>query len=248
MALKHYYKCIFTIKDGSVLKRFYENGQRGEFVENRSWSTAQELVTKHGELSPIYILFADSGRSDTLMYYELLNRIEVEKKSTRSSGRGRYETTVHFSGMELFSNPRPSKVQLEVLSRGEDMSENQINGYTICRTPHVLLGSEYHKILDSRKPDEIRQKDAKEEVCNIIRSVTGKRITSGKFYLCSSDLTKKEEYEVLSQTSTSISELIFERHNLTIDPDDIAYCVTVEKLVNLVEKAIEERDEERERG
>jgi hypothetical protein len=110
------------------LEDVYENKDGSDtFKENKRWVEGERLFResqRNNEQMPI--LFTAAEKEGGLLYYALLDAVEVDDGTT----------TYSFSGLTPFDEERP-KSSLVKKSDNKPLSDRYIRPYAICFTPDL---------------------------------------------------------------------------------------------------------------
>lgn len=122
--------CIYTIRSRRDLDETYLRNGKGEFTENKTWKTGWKLfqeAKRSGQRMPV--IFASAEVTDKLIYYALLNDIEIDETN--------YTTRYEFTQLEKVKGDLPLST-LRLRSTNQPLSENYIRPYAICLTPSFI--------------------------------------------------------------------------------------------------------------
>lgn len=122
--------CIYTMRHTDQLQDVYENkGGSDTFTENKRWVEGERLFResqRNNEQMPI--LFTAAEKEGGLLYYALLEAVEVDDDAST--------TTYSFGELTPFDEERP-KSSLVKRSDNKPLSDNYIRPYAICFTPDL---------------------------------------------------------------------------------------------------------------
>lgn len=140
MALPHELTefCVYTMKHQDDLHRVYSRDGRDAFEENRKWAEGRRLFAKaQAEGLKMPILFSAADRTSGLIYYAILENVEVNDDKDKPS------TTYSFSNLTpLKKNPPLSSLTLKSTKR--KLSDDYTRPYAICYTPSYLVECKKH--------------------------------------------------------------------------------------------------------
>lgn len=247
-----YSQCVFTIKNVNDLNQRFEDGGDGTFEEGRRWIEGQQLKVKADrEGRPLLVLFADAGAVGRVLYYAVLEKIEVPLQGNR--------TTYTFTNLLPVAWPFLHKTDL-VMTDGRNVSAGQIKPYTICRTPPPLLMSEEElfasmSTTEENDSEEIEEADGSEETESLDPRVLHSGNTRFECYELLQDLAsaipKRDDQKLANLRNIQTGEpawddvalMLFqvaleEQYNLKIKESEIAGCVTVGELAALMKSKI----------
>lgn len=128
-----YLSCIYTIRHSDELANVYASGGKGEFIENKPWTTGKGfLIDAHAKGRPLALVFGPAEAVIGLIYAAVITRIEI-----RESGFG-VQTLCQYEHLTRIEPPLPLG-RLWVINTQQPLDENFIRPYALCRTPEFLF-------------------------------------------------------------------------------------------------------------
>jgi hypothetical protein len=121
---------IYTIRHQRDLDETHRGSGKGGFTTNRIWRTGQKLfqeAERNGQRMPV--IFASADITDKLLYYAMLNEIEIAETNVTT----RYE----FTELDEVKGDLPLST-LKLRSTNRPLSENYIRPYAVCHTPTFI--------------------------------------------------------------------------------------------------------------
>ncbi len=121
--------CVYTLRDTVKLDEAYDKGGSGSFKENRKWVEGERLfIESQRNKEQMPVLFAAAEKEGGLLYYAMLEAIEVDSDASK--------TEYDFTGLTPFREELP-KSSLIKKSDNKPLSDNDIRPYRICLTPDL---------------------------------------------------------------------------------------------------------------
>jgi hypothetical protein len=134
--------CIYTIRHSHELGKTYDNGGRGEFVENSRWTTGSRIFEQARQNNQRVALLFAAAEADIIggvIYWGLIDEVTLAEETT----------TVRYSALKPIL-PKLPLTSLIKLSTDEPLSENYIRPYVPCRTPAEILSPIRMLVLSER--------------------------------------------------------------------------------------------------